>query len=227
MVARRMLIAWILVVLGALAVGCTAADGTTTDGTATDGTASGGTATDGTDGSLTAPSSPSTLPHREPPIPGLDAASIIAAARAALPDATELTFPQGSNGYRPFTHTRIGYPDPKAGDVTSGSPSVRLSWEDDGTVIFVSCDDLVSAGAASPIIAICTNLPVTDVPAGALGSVWQSMSAGTWDESQPFSPVTVRSHTFDADRPQPGPAISFNISGVAPADPGAPSTSDL
>ena len=93
------------------------------------------------------------LPRRGPPIPGLDAATILDAARAVLPEAEELTFRHGPITSRAYTESKIGYPDPNAADITRGTPSVHVTWEDDGTVVFVACTDLVAAGATSPVVA--------------------------------------------------------------------------
>ena len=112
-------------------------------------------------------------------------------------------------------------------DITHGTPSVHVTWEDDGTVIFVACTDLIDAGAASPVMAICTDLPVTGVPPGGLATTWQSMLADTWDESQPFTQLSLRDLRFEADRPTAGPAIAFTISGAPQSGPSATASSDL
>ena len=167
------------------------------------------------------------LPHREPPISGLDAATILDAARAVLPEAEELTFRHGPITSRAYTESKIGFPDPNAADITRGTPSVHVTWEDDGTVIFVACTDLVAAGATSPVVAICTDLPVTGVPPGGLAATWQSMLADTWDGSQPFAQLSLRDLRFEADRPTAGPAIAFTISGAPQSGPSATASSDL
>ena len=173
------------------------------------------------------PADGSHLPHRGPPIPGLDAARILDAARAVLPEAEELTFRHGPIDSRAYTESKIGYPDPNAADITRGTPSVHVTWKDDGTVIFVACADLVDAGAASPVMAICTDLPVTGVPPGGLAATWQRMLADTWDGSQPFAQLSLQDLRFEADRPTAGPAIAFTISGAAQSGPSATGSSDL
>ncbi len=173
------------------------------------------------------PADGSTLPHREPPIPGVDATTILTAARAAVPGATEQTFRYGPITSRAYTESKIGFPDPVTGDIFRNSPFVSVAWEDDGTVFFVGCSDLIDAAASSPVMAICSDLPVTGVPPGALDATWQSMLADTWDRTQPFEQLRLVSSRYEAERPTPGPAIDLLISGKPQDGAGATSTSDL
>ena len=168
---------------------------------------------------------PSTLPHQEPPIPGLQSDQILAAARLSIPGGNERFTVDLPNDKRPTRTTVIEAVG--AGGATSpyaGTPLVRVEAEPDGTVLYVSCEDLDSAGL-SPVIAVCTDLALPGVPAGGLPDFWKSILAGNWHGDQPYPSVTLRGLDFEARTPVPGRAVGLAISG--PEAPGATNTSDL
>ena len=156
----------------------------------------------------------SALPHRWPTIPGVTASEVLEQAKAALPGSTQSDSDgdDGHVGFRHITETSIGYPDQPGNTEFGSTPGISISWEDDGTLIYVSCDDMTSAGF-SAVMAVCTDLPVPGVPVGGLKSVWDEFAAGSWDQAQPFPQISVGAFDYPTQAPARGPARNFSISG--------------
>ncbi|MET0864538.1 MAG: hypothetical protein ABWZ98_09420, partial [Nakamurella sp.] len=167
--------------------------------------------TPGADSDAGTSTSSTALPHKQSPIAGLTAADLRAQALAVLPGSTATDYPQPAPGFVPETLTSIGTPFAD-GTVLASTPGIEFYAEADGTVVYVGCSDLISAGY-SPVMQFCTNLPVSGVPAGGVQSVWQSIDAGSWDHTQPFPQLTIGTFDYAADHPQTGPARSFSLSG--------------
>jgi hypothetical protein len=112
-----------------------------------------------------------------------------------MPRGTEDSVFDTPGGRRPSRTTVIGTPETGVGTGSkfARTPSVRVVSEEDGTVIFVACEDLDSAGF-SAVIAVCTDLTVPGVPSGGLKEFWASAVAGTWDGSEPYPAGSPRRH---------------------------------
>jgi hypothetical protein len=188
---------------GLLLLGCTAA----CSGTGADNPAPSGS------GSMEV-----VLPHKGAPVPGLVASELISAAHAALPGGLEGDYRWVGMGYVPWTETEVGYPEPGEHDMSrigAHTPSVTIWWEDDGTVLLVGCGDMVSAGL-SPVMAVCTDLSIPGVPAGALTSLFNGYPDEPWQSQQPFPQITLFGFDYPPHPPNTGTARVFSILGPDP-----------
>jgi hypothetical protein len=167
----------------------------------------------GTDSPAPAPSEP--LPHKGAPVPGLVASELIEAARAVLPGSQQGDFRWAGTGYVPWTETEVGYPEPGQRDMSkigTHTPAVNIWWEDDGTVLLIGCGDLAGAGL-SPVMAVCTDLTIPGVPAGALASMFNAYPDKPWYPQQPFPQVDLFGFDYPSHPPNSGTARLFSILG--------------
>lgn len=185
------------VLTGLLVLGCTAA-----------------CTSSGADDPAPAVSEPA-LPHKGSPVPGVSASEVIGAAHAALPGSQQGDFRWAGTGYVPWTETEVGYPEPGQQDMSkigTHTPAVSISWEDDGTVLQVGCGDMVSAGL-SPVMAVCTDLSIPGVPAGALTSMFNAYPDQPWYPQQPFPQIDLFGFDYPSHPPNTGTARYFSILG--------------
>ncbi len=209
--ARALLLLAVLALLG-LGAACTGAGA----GSPSDAPVSGASA-----------DSLNSLPHKGHPVPGLVASEVISAARAALPGSLQEDTRWANTGDVPWTHTEIGYPGTSdSTKIGSNAPAITIFWEDDGSVSLAGCSDLVSAGL-SAAMAVCTDLPITGVPDGALRANFNAYPEQPWRPVQPFPQVVIFGFDHPADPPNTGPARSFSVYGPDPPSVAVTDTSSL
>lgn len=169
------------------------------------------------------------LPHKGNPVPGVVASALISAARAALPGSLQEDTRWARTGYVTYTHTEIGYPgEHDSTKIGTNAPAITIFWEDDGSVSLAGCSDLVSAGL-SRAMAVCTDLPITGVPDGALRANFNAYPAQPWRPVQPFPQIVIFGFDYPAHPhpPNTGTARSFSVYGPDPPSVAVTDTSSL
>ena len=169
------------------------------------------------------------LPHKGAPVPGLVASELISAAHAALPGGLAGHYRWVGTGYVPWTVTEVGYPAPGEQDMSrlgTHTPAVTVWWEDDGTVLLVGCEDMVSAGL-SAVMAVCTDLSIPGVPVGALPSIFNAYPDEPWHPQQPFRQIDLFGFDYPTHPPNTGTARAFGIVGPDPPSVALTNTSAL